>query len=58
MTERELLSQKEICEYMGISVSTFARNNIGAKLRPYKVGKRIKYRKSDVDRLMLKGAWK
>lgn len=55
--ERELLSQKEICAYLGISPKTFARNKIGDKLRTYKVGKRIKYRKEDVDRLRLKGLY-
>lgn len=51
MEQKELLTVTEVCQMLGISRSTFARNRIGAMLRPYKVGKRIKYRKSDIDRL-------
>lgn len=51
---RELLTIKEMCEVMGISESTWKRNKIGAKLTPYKVGKKIKYRRSEIERFRMR----
>lgn len=51
--EKELLTRKEVCEVLGISQATFSRCKIGDKLRPYKVGKRIKYNRKDLDRMMI-----
>ena len=52
--KKELLTQKEVCEMLGIDHKTFARNRIGDKLRIYKVGKRVKYSAADVERLRLR----
>ncbi|WP_077391668.1 helix-turn-helix domain-containing protein [Mobilibacterium timonense] len=52
--KRELLTIKEMCEVMGISESTWKRNKIGAKLTPYKVGKKIKYRRSEIERFRMR----
>jgi len=51
--EKEFLTRKEVCEVLGISETTFSRCRIGEKLRPYKVGKRIKYNKKDLERFRL-----
>lgn len=49
----EYLTRKEVCELLGISESTFSRCRIGDKLTPYKVGKRIKYKRSDIEKLRI-----
>lgn len=51
--EKELLTVTELCIYLGIDRSTFYKARIAEKLRPYKVGKRIKYKKSDAERLRI-----
>lgn len=51
--KREYLTRKELCEVLGIDERTFARERIGEKFTPYKIGKRIKYRKSEIDRLRI-----
>ena len=52
--KKMLLTQKEVCEALGIDPKTFARNRIGEHLRIYKVGKRVKYSAADVERLRLR----
>lgn len=49
----EYLTQRELCEVLGIDTRTFSRERIGEKFTPYKIGKRIKYRKSDIERLRI-----
>ena len=49
----EMLTVKELCIYLGIDRSTFYKTRIAEQLRPYKVGKRIKYKKSDAERLRI-----
>ena len=51
--KKEFLTQKEMCDYLGIDESTFARNRLGEKIPCYKVGKRYKYKKSDAERLRI-----
>lgn len=51
--EKELLTVTELCIYLGIDRSTFYKARIAEQLRPYKVGKRIKYKKSDTERLRI-----
>lgn len=52
--KKGLVTQKEICEYLGITAQTFAANRVGEKLRAYKVGKRVKYSLADVENLRIK----
>lgn len=51
--KKEFLTVTEICVVLGIDRSTFYRCRIAEQLRPYKVGKRVKYKRSDVERLRI-----
>ena len=51
--EKEFITRKEVCDVLGISQATFTRNRIGDKLKPYKVGKRIKYSRKDRERFRI-----
>lgn len=51
---KKLLTQKEVCEILGIDKSTFIRRNMGDRLTPYKVGKRIKYNADDIKKLQIR----
>lgn len=51
--EKEFITRKEVCDVLGISQATFTRNRIGDKLKPYKVGKRIKYSRKDLERFRI-----
>lgn len=51
--EKEFITRKEVCDVLGISQATFSRCRIGDKLKPYKVGKRVKYRCKDLERLRI-----
>ena len=47
----EYLTQRELCEVLGIDARTFSRERIGEKFTPYKIGK------SDIERLRIDTKW-
>lgn len=51
--EKEFLTVKEMCTVMGISEKTFYVNRMAEKLQGYKIGKSIKYRKKDIEKLRI-----
>ncbi len=51
--KKEFLTVSEMCVVLGIDRSTFYRRRIAEQLRPYKIGKRIKYKRADVERLRI-----
>lgn len=50
----EYLTQKEVCEILGISRQTFARERIGERLGAYRIGKKVKYKAADIERLRIR----
>lgn len=51
-TEKLYLSNTEAQKYLGMSAGFFKRLRSGGKLRFYKVGGAVFYRKNDIDRLI------
>jgi len=50
-TQKCFYSQKEICEILGITSSTFIKERINEKLPCYQIGRRRKYRIDDLEKL-------
>lgn len=51
--KKEYLMVEEMCEVMGITRKTFYVNRIAEQLPAYKIGKSIKYRKKDIEKLRI-----
>ena len=51
--EKGYLERKEVCEYLGISKTTFFRE-FARELPAYRVGRRLKYKREDVDKFIKK----
>jgi len=54
MTKSELLTREEAAEYLGLAVQTLAAwaSTRRYSLRYVKVGRNVRYRKSDLDRFL------
>ncbi len=51
--DKEYLTVEEMCEVMGIVRKTFYVNRIAEQLPAYKIGKSIKYKKKDIEKLRI-----
>lgn len=51
--KKEYLTVTEVCEVLGISRQTFVRERIGEKLGAYRIGKKVKYKAADIERLRI-----
>lgn len=49
--KKEFLTQKEMCDVLGISRATWNKYRIWEQIPPYKVGGKMKYRKADIEKL-------
>ncbi len=49
---REFITPKELCEILGISMSSYYRNRLNETLPLYKIGKTYKHRYSDIEKYL------
>ncbi len=52
MKEENLMSKKEVAEYLSVSTKTIERLVQRGELPQYKIGKTVRYKKEDVEKYL------